>query len=326
MPRQPEMIDDPASWLLEPENPSVRYFTLLYLVGLPPGSPELAEARQAIYAQGPAPAILALQSPAGWWDNPENATKPLYRSTLWQLNFLAELGASAEVPAIRCGAEILLDTVQSERGDFPNQSGTYHKFTPADMLCSDGIPAWAMLRLGFGMEDPRMARAVHFLADILLSPALKCHFNHDFPCTWGMSKALRALAALPPPSRSEEVNRAISKTAEYFLANDPGRAGFPLRPGGHVSAHWFELGFPRSYQSDLLELAVTLTHLGYAADPRFKPLAEFLLSKRRMDGVWKLEETIPQMPVPFEPKGKPSKWITWQAWYVLKTAGYPTPF
>jgi len=33
----------------------------------------------------------------------------------------------------------------------------------------------------------------------------------------------------------------------------------------------------------------------------------------------------PQMPVPFEPKGHPSRWVTWQAWYVLKATGVDSP-
>ncbi len=318
-------INDPLAWLLSPENPSVRYFTLVKLLDRPVENSEVQEARQAIMESPMVQSILALQDPEGWWHSHESALNPMYRGTLWQLGYLAELGASVADPAIRRGAELVWNTAQDEHGDFPNQSKTYHKFAPEDMPCMDGIVIWTLIRLGYGLDDPRAANAITFMSQALLDGEMRCYFNAKLPCAWGGVKTLRALSALPVDQRTPTVQSALNKAANFFLDCNLAQADFPKKPKANISQHWFKLGFPRNYQSDLLEMAVTLADLGYAADPRFQPLVDFLLSKRRPDGLWKLDETLPQMEVPFEQKGQPSRWVTWQALYVLKSAGVESP-
>jgi hypothetical protein len=322
--RTSDMISDPLAWLLSMEAPSVRYFTMLNVLKKTLEDPNVQNARRAIMKTGPVPQILALQAPDGWWGSTEAATKPLYSSTAWQLFYLAELAADGSHPGIRRAAEIVWASVQSEQGDFPPQGSTFHKFVPEDMLCFDGMASWALLRLGYSIEDfPRAALAVEFLAGALLRGDLKCHFNGDAPCAWGGVKALRALALVPNSQRSPQVQEAIQRTCEYLLNGDLAHAAYPTRKGGKISDHWFRLGFPRSYQSDILQTLVTLTDLGYAGDSRMEPALDFLVSKRHPNGTWLLEETIAKMPIPFEAKGRPSRWITWQALYVLKAAGRP---
>jgi hypothetical protein len=318
-------ITDPLTWLLSPENPSVRFFTLTKLLARSFDNPEVQEARQAILESQPVQAILALQDAQGWWGEHDSALNPMYRGTIWQLSYLAELGASATDPAIRKGAEVVWNNAQGENLDFPNVSKIYHKFSPEDMPCMDGIALWTLIRLGYGMDDPRVAKAIAFISQALIHAEMHCTFNAKLPCAWGGVKALRALAALPEAQRTPEVRTAIDKAANFFLDCDLAQADFPRKPKANISQHWFKLGFPRNYQSDLLELAVTLADLGYAGEAHFKPLVDFLISKRRRDGTWKLEETLPKMAVPFEKKGQPSRWVTWQAWYVLKSAGVESP-
>ncbi len=64
---------DPLPWLLEPENPSVRYWTLVDVLGLPADDPQVQEARAAIAGQPLAQEIFALQHPEGHWGD---ETKP----------------------------------------------------------------------------------------------------------------------------------------------------------------------------------------------------------------------------------------------------------
>lgn len=86
---------DPTDWLLEESNPSVRYFTLIDLLGESPKAPAVRRARQRIMQDGVVPRILAKQHAGGHWEKPENfymCTK--YRGTVWTLIVLASLGAS----------------------------------------------------------------------------------------------------------------------------------------------------------------------------------------------------------------------------------------
>jgi hypothetical protein len=49
---------DPVEWLLERDNPPVRYLTLTEILDRPPDDPEVAEAREAAWEWPPARALL----------------------------------------------------------------------------------------------------------------------------------------------------------------------------------------------------------------------------------------------------------------------------
>ena len=311
-------IEDPIDWLLEEDNPSVRAFTLQKILARPADDPELIQAKQAIMGSQPVLDILKLQDKDGWWDNPKSALTPMYVSTDWQLKYLAELGASLN-DAIRKGTEFVISTTQSAAGDFPVQDKMYHKFNDCDLICYDGMLTWILLRLGYTLEDERVKRAVDFLSRIVLESNLNCHFNGDLPCAWGGAHALRALSEVPEGDRSAETNAAIDRAVEFYLSQDLSKAEYPSKRG-MPSKHWWKFGFPRNYQSDILQMLVILTNLGYSNDPRLGPALDFLESKRKKHGLWRVDATIDKMPVRLVKQKDPSKWITWQALYVLKEA------
>ena len=66
--------DDPLPWLLEAENPSVRYWTLVDLLGRPADDPEVQQARAAVMRQPLVQEIFSLQQPGGHWG--EDESKP----------------------------------------------------------------------------------------------------------------------------------------------------------------------------------------------------------------------------------------------------------
>ena len=89
-------IDDASlSWLLEPDpqNPGVRYFALRDLLDRSPDELEVRQARKEMMTSGPVPVILATQHPDGYWVKPGGGYSPKYQGTVWQIIFLAELGA-----------------------------------------------------------------------------------------------------------------------------------------------------------------------------------------------------------------------------------------
>ncbi len=62
---------DPTDWLLETDNPSVRYFTLRNILDKPEHNPEVTKAKADIMTDGSVPAILNAQDKAGFLGNPE---------------------------------------------------------------------------------------------------------------------------------------------------------------------------------------------------------------------------------------------------------------
>jgi|GEM_PF-4647059 len=66
-----------------------------------------------------------------------------------------------------------------------------------------------------------------------------------------------------------------------------------------------------------------LAACGYAADSRFRALAQHIVAKQSDDGRWLKEGG--STAVRIERKGKPSKWITLKALRVIKQAERPRP-
>jgi len=76
---------DPTEWLLEKNNPSVRYFALHDLLKKPRTDSDVKQANQDIMRTGVVPAILAKQKKEGYWDEPERFYTAKYKGTVWQL-------------------------------------------------------------------------------------------------------------------------------------------------------------------------------------------------------------------------------------------------
>jgi hypothetical protein len=318
---------DPLSWLceLDPANPAVRYFALRELLDRPADDPEVLEARAAIMTDGPVPAILAAQQPAGYWQQPGGGYGK-YRGTVWQIMFLSDLGADPTDARVRRGCDYVLGHTLASNGGFafnktPLPSGVVH--------CLNGNLLAALIRLGW-REDPRVQQALewqahaitgeasmHYLRSGTSGPEFACAINQQQPCGWGATKAMRALLAVPPGQRSPSVQRALERGAHFLLRYDLATATYPY--SGKVSASWFKLGFPLSYWSDVLETLAVLVALGCGADPRLEAAMHWLLNKQDAQGRWTLEHGLNgKMWADIEQQGKPSKWITLRALRVVK--------
>src|SRR5512142_3123435 len=89
-----QLRKDSLPWLLESENPGVRYLTLRDLLDLSPEDRELKSARKAAHKEGPIAAVLSEMNKEGYWAMPGPGYNPKYRSTVWSIILLAQLGAS----------------------------------------------------------------------------------------------------------------------------------------------------------------------------------------------------------------------------------------
>lgn len=309
------------NWLLEEEDPSVRYFSQRYLLHLAQEDEQVRATRNTIMQTGAVPQLLALQNPAGWWGNPQTMSAPMYLATTWQLILLAELAADGSDMHIRKAIDLVFQHLQSEDGSFPHEGVRFTKHCAMDLICNDAMIAFGLAGLGVGIHDGRMQRTLSFLSAVLCSGDYGCRFNKGAQCAWGVVKILRVLSLIPEHERDASMQSAIRQGAEYLLSHDLVKADFPHKPGGKVSEHWFRLGFPRSYHADLLQTALVLAALGYGKDPRLQSTIAFLMEKQLPGGGWALEETWNKLSVPFVKKSKvkPSKWITWQVLAILET-------
>jgi len=327
MPWRAKLNADPLPWLLEPDNPSVRYFVLRDLLDRPDTDPELRAARAAIMDSEPVRAILAARHPDGYWVKPGPGYSPSYTSTVWQVIFLADLGVDGAHPAIRQSCEYVLTHAQAHNGGLSMTS------IPSKVIhCLNGGLVYAFLTLGFPPEDDRIQQALDWQARAILGegapyyasgttgPGFQCVANRKLPCAWGAVKALKAFGLLPPEVRTPRIRRAIEAGVEFMSSHDLARADYPYQE--RISSNWFKFGYPLSYTSDILEALDALARLGHARDPRLASAIEFMLSKQDSQGRWKLEHTLNgKMWADIEQKGKPSKWVTLRALRVLKAIG-----
>jgi hypothetical protein len=326
-----KLKNDPTEWLLEKDNPSVRFFTLTEILDAPISDSEVQETKKAIMNTGAVPKILAKQNSDGYWETPTAFYTAKYKGTSWQLIILAELGADPTDQRIKKACEFILENSQhheshgfsmakAEKTGGGRQSGV--------IPCLTGNMVWSLIRLGH-LEDSRVETGINWIntyqrfddADGDGAPKgwpydkyVLCFGKHS--CHMGGAKALKALAEIPAEKRNRKTQEAIKNGAEYFLKHHIYKKSHNLnkvsKPG------WLHFGFPLMYQTDALELLGILADLGYK-DPRMQEAVDLVVLKQDAAGKWKLESTFNgRFQTNIESKDEDSKWITLKALKTLK--------
>ncbi len=324
------MQGDPTDWLLDPDNPPVRYFALRDLLDLPIGNAELETARAEIMKSGPVPKILAKQAAGGYWGVPEDFyIRSKYKGTVWSLILLAQLGADGADDRIQKAGEFILQYAQDRKSGGFSYRGTAEKGGDHDRIlpCLTGNMLWCLIEFGF-LDDPRVQQGIDWIChyqrfDDGETKAAKgwpydkfpqCYGKHT--CYMGVVKALKALAAIPPTKRNNEVQATITRGADYVLRHHIFKQSHDLSQVAKPA--WVLLGFPLMWNIDVLEILDILTRLGYK-DERMLEAVDLVVAKQTPEGQWKLEANFTgRMQVNLERKGQPSKWVTLHALCVLK--------
>ncbi|HUL39585.1 MAG TPA: hypothetical protein VLU38_04765 [Methanomassiliicoccales archaeon] len=322
------MDDEVIDWLLEEVDPSVRYLALRDLLGKGEGDEEVLEAKARIMEEGPVPRILAQQKPEGNWGEPEDFYRnSKYKGTVWNLILLAELYADPEDQRVRAACEFVLRWSQERSSGGFSVNGDERKggAKASVICCLTSNMAFSLIRLGYG-EDPRVRKALEWLTTYQRYehaskapkewPYLYNRCWRDHSCRSGAVKSLKALAEVPVPRRTGEMDMAIEEGAEFLLSQHIFRKG----PGSKAVSRpeWLRLGFPLMWNTDILEILGILTQLGYQ-DERMHDALTVLISKRGADGRWVQENRFEgRFIVPMGRNGKPSKWVTLRALRVLE--------
>jgi len=322
---------DPTDWLLEDDNPSVRYFTLVDLLGKSPTNVDVVKTRKSIMSSGTAPAILGEQEASGYWGIPQDFyIRSKYKGTVWNIITLAQLGADGSDERIHKAGEFILNNSQDlQSGGFAYSSeedggGDHAKVVP----CLTGNMVFSLIRFGF-LEDPRIRKAIDWIVKYqrfddgvgsaprgwIYDRYKQCWGKHT--CTMGVVKTLKALAEIPPEKQSGAVSKTIEQGAEYLLKHHLYKQSHNL--ARVAKDYWTHFGFPLFWKTNALEMLGVLTQLGYH-DTRMQDAIELVLSKQDEQGRWLLETTFNgRTLVRIEARNKPSKWITLHALLALKS-------
>lgn len=326
---------DSLPWLLKSENPGVRYLALRDLFDLSPDDKKLKAARRSAHREGPIAEVLSSMEAEGYWVKAGPGYNPKYRSTVWSLILLAQLGASAnEDVRVARACNYLLDHM-AEGGKFTSTTSG----APSGTIdCLQGNLLWSLMELGY--DDPRMDAAYEWMARTVTGegiapvedkdapvryyaykagPLFACGVNNKLPCAWGGVKVMLALSKVPEARRTHLIRKAITQGVDFFLGIDPSTAKYPTWNDAKPNRAWWKFGFPVFYVTDLLQLAEMMVGLGYGNDRRLKNTLDIIREKQNEDGQWLMEyEYTGKTWLGFGEKKQPNEWVTLRAVRVLK--------
>lgn len=321
---------DPTDWLLEKENPSVRYFTLKHLLDKSENDPETQQAKRGIMQSGIVPEILQKQQEPAYLQSYPKFYTYKYKGLVWSLIILAELGASA-TPQIKEQCEYVLNYSQeTQDGGFSQNTavktggGRISEVIP----CLTGNMVWSLIRLGY-IEDPKVQKGVDWLTRYLClndgtettpqAPPYNhyemCWGNHT--CNMGVVKALKAFSAIPEERRTRPMRDMIAEASEFMLIHHVFKRSHDLKRISKPS--WLRFSYPLMYQTDVLEILDILSDLGIK-DTRMDEALDLVVSKQDNMGRWRIEGTTnnDRLLVSMEQKGEQSKWLTLRAMKILR--------
>ncbi len=333
---------DPTDWLLEEENPAVRYLTLRDIVG---GSEkEVKAARSKAHREGPIAEILANMNAEGWWVHPGNVYSPKCQGTSWSILALAQMGGAVEEDErIRTACNYLLNVALAQGGQFSNSGEAFKSFS-----CFQGNMLYSLADLG--CRDDRLRKAFEWTArtvsgeglpkkvtkegsaesgsgklvplSYITGPLFACRVNKGMSCAWAGAKVMLALSRFSEKDRSPLIQRAIDAGVDYFFTNNPASALFPGETAAVPDERWGIFHFPVA-GFDLLQVAEALVALGYGGAPRLADTLSLIQSKQNEQGQWLREKNWGYRHtwgVDFGRMNKPNKWVTLRAVRVLKRA------
>ncbi len=332
------------NWLLEEENPSVRYYTLRDILGCKRDDPELLASKAAIPSSKTVAKILFKQRPEGYWEESWSPYHPKYKSSYWQIMTLAQLGMDKTDARVRNSCEYIFQfqletggfsssTTESALREYRHLREKGKKLPPPDewasstvyehqYSCLTGNMVAALIRMGY-VDNDRVWWALEWLSRIQnmdggwLCPYWKAHVKDTHGCFYGTICPMEAFSEVPKESQTKEMEQAVQRGAEFLLMHRLFKADhhdFMV-----INQSWLKFSFPWFYGYNILRGLDVLTQLGYVKDERLSDAVQVLLKKCCSDGTWILENApTGRMHANIETVGRPSKWITLIALRVLK--------
>ena len=283
-----------VEWLLQSEDPSVRYFTLTDILDKPKDSPEVEKTRKLIHS-GPKVCTLidGQQSDGGFGVRPYQK----WTGAHWRLVSLVELGIPQGFrPAVRA-TNLVLNWLLGEAHvrNVPQIHGRYRR-----CASQEGNALAVCSRLGIA-QDPRVRRIAESLVEWQWpdggwncdrrEEANHSSFNESLSTLWGLVEYYHA-------TDDKRVAESVEKAAEFFLRHRlfrSCRTGEVRQPETfhskvHRSIHSFtELHYPLYWHYDILQALTILHRAGKLADPRAEEAIDLVESKRGEDGRWRPE-------------------------------------
>lgn len=300
------------NWLLEPENPSLRYRTLLELLGNSPDEVEVVECRNQITESIAVKTLLDKMHPNAYWLQKNPRTGKIvgdgveygsFGTTHYCLSYLAELGMDKTNAQVARAAERYLN-LQRGDGDFLRH-----------FSCLLGLNIRTFTMLGY-VDDSRVKKSIELLLNTdRPDGGYLCDLHEGKyktrsvkSCIRGSVKALLAFLSLPEYWEHERVRQLV----DYFL----NREGIFKRstPEELVNTDMERNSYPITWRANTYEVLLALSRMGYGKHPGLERAWSLLNSKAEKDGRYVLDWTPEQSPWNVGERKQPNKWVTFYAY------------
>jgi hypothetical protein len=307
--------DKTLHWLLNTDNPSLRYRVMTELLDIPVNNPKNLELQNEISNGPQVMQILSKMHPHGYWLQQNQTTKRFvgddveygsYATTHFCLSYLSELGLTKENPLVAKAAERYLN-LQKEDGDW-----LLH------LSCLYGYNIRTFIKLGY-RNDSRIQKSINLMLQTnrpdngYLCDLHEKKTKKKISCIRGTTKILLAFSELPEYWNH---SRCIS-LVNYFLD----REGIYQRKDHNkfVNKDISTNSFPTGWYTNLWEILYSLSKIGYGRDDRLKRAWDLLESKLDVDGRMKLDWTPTKCIWKIGKKDENNMWLTF---YVLLAKKY----
>ena len=319
-----ELEPDPelTEWLSSPDNPPVRYRAARDLLERP--ADELAGLRQDVLGWPPLLEILDLQRDDGGFDSGEK--QPTARATFWALRLMARCGLDT-------GDEPVAAAIDHLEAHHLDGGLSYTGGGSGVLPCYLGVTVEALIRLG-ALDTPLVQESLAWLAE-------HQRFDHkntrsgetgqwpfrapanfgcweSVSCYHGVAGAFRAMAAVPPERRLAKVEQRLDEALDYLRIHRLYKKSSKDQP---LFRHMTQFSLVADYRSDLLDMltAVAALDASLAKEPWVADAIEDM-EDRTTDGKVTLVKNYGKKlidPIPFEPIGEPSRFLTLE-WVLVK--------
>jgi len=322
-----------VDWLLEEEQPSVRYLTLTGLLGRGEKDSEVKRARGEITKTGWVKDLLDVQLPGGAWVHDRSLFSPTFHATFWILLLLSDLGVTRDDPRIDRAARLWIERNATRDGGFSSSGKA------GGHLCITGNTARMLVKLGY-TDHPAVRKAFEWIVKNQAELGGWSCWNFGEPPfikrTLDSWEPLSAFAVYPRQKWTRSMKLACEKGAEFFLERELHRQGARWEP-------WYRFHYPIHYYYDILVGLDCVTALGYSGDRRLGYALSLVKEKRRKDGRWNADSNRPEdspalaafrkahpksadlTPLVLEEPGRPSRMITLTCMKVLARTGEVQP-
>jgi hypothetical protein len=321
-------------WLSHPDNPPIRYLTAQRLIDPRPSADDLKALRDDVWDWEPLQEILDLQLDDGSF--PYSQRTHTAQPTFYALAIMARCGLDIDDEPV-AGVVDFLSARHMKAGALSYTGGG-----SGVLPCYMGIVAEALIRMN-ALEHELTQSSIRWLVDHQRFDhrATRAGGNGEWPfkapvnygcwesvsCYHGVAAAFRALAAVPPESRSPEVRQRLDEALQYLRIHRLYMKSSQEVPLFRHMTQFFLVG---AYRSNLLDMLQGVAD----ADPNLIKqdwVREAMedMESHTSDGKVALVKNYGQKladPIPLEPVVEPSRFLTYQWLRIRNTfAEVPLP-